>query len=268
MKRLIGSIGSVVAVLGLIGCAAPSSTDGVIVRDGREWLCELSETAVVCTAGMRRTDGEDEAYVCMHGEERAECPPAEALDSVEGLDALLDVLERAGVALEITDIPWACLLTGEHQRHCTLEVGMAVEIAGRDGDGDRDPSLPPDDGAVGPAPIPRDCSLTSWEAFFCGHSTFSYQASGVPITFPCDIFHADRTLDEFADTTERLGAQGARAASTSVSCHAGEWLMRDTAWITAVLTGCLTLSDAILTMCQQAADYAPSTGMCSPTGTW
>jgi hypothetical protein len=44
--------------------------------------------------------------------------------------------------------------------------------------------------------------------------------------------------------------------------------MRTQAWVDAVGAGCMMLSVEILTLCQQAADYAPSIGACHATGTW
>jgi hypothetical protein len=44
--------------------------------------------------------------------------------------------------------------------------------------------------------------------------------------------------------------------------------MREQSWLDAVWKGCLILSEPILVMCQQAANYAPDTGACNATGTW
>jgi hypothetical protein len=44
--------------------------------------------------------------------------------------------------------------------------------------------------------------------------------------------------------------------------------MREQSWFDAVGEGCQQLDNAILSMCQQAANYAPAIGACEPTGTW
>ena len=44
--------------------------------------------------------------------------------------------------------------------------------------------------------------------------------------------------------------------------------MRGDSWMEAAMAGCNNLSDAILVMCQQGANYAPNAGACNTTGTW
>lgn len=221
-----------------------------------QWLCGAHGERVTCLAAIPATEGEAGAYACSGFERSETCPPA---------DALVDVADQLPpeVLSELASLPWACLLTGAHQRHCIREALEMDPLRPPS-----EPSAPDADGPVGPAPIPRDCALSSWEAYFCQHSTHSYQSTGVDITFPCEVFDPDRSPGELAETLGGLASEIPRAASTDLSCHAGEWLMRDTSWLTAVLSGCLDLSDAILTMCQQAADYANETGLCVPTGTW
>jgi hypothetical protein len=107
---------------------------------------------------------------------------------------------------------------------------------------------------------PADCSNAAWETYFCELATYSYRDAGVDISFPCTIFDASEPFT--GPSPER------DFSATTVSCATGEGQMRSAAWLEAVSTGCTDLSTEILTLCQQAADFAPVSGACSATGTW
>jgi hypothetical protein len=195
-------------------------------------------------------------------------------------------------------LPWACLLTGDTQRTCSKNVESASRTIREQGNegvtcdqgdescmtepgseepgttepgstepGTEEPSTPPEMGEpVGepgdPVP-PSSCEPTAWEGYFRDHATFEYQRHGVNIDFPQEIFDA---LADF--TSLAIASANVPVTEGAPSCHEGEWAMREGAWFDATMEGCLNLNNAILVMCQQAANYAPTVGACNATGTW
>ena len=247
----------------LVGCAGSLGGEEGVGSD-RQWLCESDGELVTCSAAIPTGPGEDGAYACRPGESRESCPPEAALDPVRdeiGDSALVEAFDR---------LPWACLLTGAHLRDCSRsleraraalppETRPAEEPPVEEPPAEEPPATEPVD-EFGPAEIPGDCTPATWEAYFCAHATHSYRSHGVDITFPCEVFDAGAALTDSAFT--RIGAE------SGPSCHDGEWAMRQQAWLDAVGAGCMDLSSEILVLCQQAADYAPTTGACAATGTW
>lgn len=269
--RKICVLGAVLLALG--GCDERGATDqgiGGIHIDARQWECESEDDSLTCTAAAESHPDESGAYACMTNEENGTCPPVEAID----------VLADAEIWLDLEGKPWACLLTGEHQRQCLKEIAApdvdpgSPDAPGDPGEpgGDDTPSDPggdtPDPGSddapgsdtVEDPSVPTDCGYETWEAYFCQLSSARYQAHGVDVTFPCDIFDADGIMEVPTD----VGS----ADPDAPTCHDGEWDMREQAWLDAVSAGCMNLNNAILVMCQQAANYAPEVGACRATGTW
>lgn len=251
------------ASLALAGSLAACTGQVVGEETGgsQQWLCGVEDAAVVCTAAMSAGAEESGAYACMAGEASAACPPADALEGIPEIDALL---AEHGYAGDLTAMPWACLLTGEHQRHCARDVGRATAALTADPGDEGDEFTPaPDDGSYEDPTPPRDCLPSSWEAYFCAHATYEYRRHGVDITFPCDIFDGAADFHDLA-----LDSASVPTTPGAPSCHEGEWAMREGAWRDAVLAGCIDLDHEILVWCQQAANHAPSEGVCNATGTW
>jgi hypothetical protein len=167
------------------------------------------------------------------------------------------------------------LLTGKAQSQCTrnLKVGSSSGASGAPSASSSGSSDDGSEGTVGseetatdsaPEPtIPSSCDAKAWEPYFAQLATHEYGDCGVDITFPQSIFDTSKTLAGVA-----WAGAGASSTAGAPSCHDGEWQMRQQSWLDAVSKGCMNLNDAILVMCQQAANYAPSTGKCSATGTW
>lgn len=237
--------------------------DEGIVLTPRQWECAQEDDRFKCSVAMAAEDGELPAYACATDEDRDGCPPADALGelAVEARDAL-------------DSMHWACLLTGEHQRECIKELVApdAEPVGGPDGGdspgqpggGDDVPSDAPDD-STGEPELPPDCEPASWEAYFCDMATAKFQAHGIDIEFPCEIFDAEASM---ASTLPGVPTGAGPAASDAPSCHDAEWDMREQAWLDSVNVGCFDLGEPITVLCQQAANYAPGTGECRATGTW
>ena len=257
------------------GCGGGSVGDGKQIARSEQWFCEAAGTSVSCGVAMLAAEGESGAYACAAGELRVQCPPAIDLGKVDGLDDLLAEYGLAKATLE--ELPWACLLTGDHQRHCVKNVEAASRRVYADdgapgdqtgdgsGDGEGDGSGEgdgPDAPAEDPVP-PETCEPEAWEGYFRDHATFEYQRAGIDIDFPQEIF--DVTAD-FTDLALEAGNLPTNPGAPS--CHEGEWAMREGAWFDATMEGCLNLSDPILVMCQQAANYAPQSGACNATASW
>jgi len=269
MRKSRNGFAAFALAAGIAGCSG--QLVGENVGGEQQWLCDIEDGAVVCTVAMPAAAGEIGAYACMAGEERVTCPPAASFEGIAGLDELL-------VAYDFGDdfyaLPWACLLTGEHQRHCARDVDRATAAlrseptpsGDPDGDGGGDYTPAPDGGdelGGGDPELPGDCLPASWEAYFCAHATHEYRSHGVDITFPCDVFDASADFTGLA-----LASAGVPTTAGAPSCHEGEWAMREGAWRDAVLVGCMDLNTEILVLCQQAANYAPTAGVCNATGTW
>jgi hypothetical protein len=240
------------ACTGELSGPGPSETGS-----SKHWLCEAGGGRVTCSAAIPGAAGEPGAYACTGAEGLEACPSADAFADVAGF-------LPSELLAELEGLPWACLLTGAHERHCTRDAArardMEVESPPLAGE-EPSPSAPSDE--FRPASVPADCAATSWERYFCDHATFSYQSHGVDVAFPCDIFDVSQPFTELATASAAV-----RSTPGAPSCHEGEWAMREGAWLDAVTVGCMGLSDAILVMCQQAANYAPDAGVCNATGTW
>lgn len=254
MYRSLSFCAALAAPLLITGCAGEITGES---GSSQQWLCDADGERVTCGAAIPGAEGEAGAYACMGGEGTEACPPADAFAELEGL-------LPADLFAELDSLPWACLLTGAHERHCTRDAARAREMETRSEPVTSEAPPPGDDGGeFTPASIPGDCVPTSWESYFCEHATFSYRSHGVDVTFPCDIFDVSASFTDLA-----IASAGVRSTPGAPSCHEGEWAMREGAWLDAVTAGCTGLSDAILVMCQQAANYAPDSGACSATGTW
>ncbi len=277
-------MGACVAIgAALIGCG---SVDGSR-RDAQEgsvgsqssalWGCTTKSSKVVCTAGIAAATPQTAAYVCRPDERGATCPDPTALKSTPGLDNLL---KRAANTAAFTTMPWACLVTGKHQLQCAREIVL------RSGTGEGGGGEPtgPDDRPATPTPAggdgngsttggttgdgtkpaaPPSCGASAWEPYFAELATYEYKKHGVAITFPRNIFDTTKPLVDFS-----IAGAIPKTTPGAPSCHEGEWEMRQQSWLDAVGNGCQALNDAILVLCQEAANYAPSTGECNATGTW
>jgi hypothetical protein len=243
---------------------------------------------VVCTAPSANAAALA-AYVCKPGEQAAHCPDAASLKNVAGLDQLL---QNTAVAKAFASMPWACLATGAHQFQCARDVGTTHDGTGggdgngsgtgtsdgtaNGGTGDGTPaggngsggsgaggSGGTADGSGGKPPAPSSCVPTAWEPYFAQLATYEYKKTGIQITFPRGIFD---TSANFTDLSTAAGS--VKTTPGAPSCHDGEWDMRQQSWLDAVQNGCDDLRNAILVLCQQAANYAPNAGACNATGTW
>jgi hypothetical protein len=96
-------------------------------------------------------------------------------------------------------------------------------------------------------------------------ATFQYHQNGVNIDFPQNIFDVNADFNALA-----LASANPPTNPGAPSCAAGESAMRENAWLDAVMAGCSdsAMSNAILVMCQEGANFAPRSGACNATGTW
>jgi hypothetical protein len=227
------------------------------------WSCELDAKAVVCTAPLPSSLSDSAAYACQASDATERCPDAGVVTKLEGLAGALAKLDSAK---DFEAAPWACLVTGKDQFQCTRSIlkraTMTLGAPGSEG------GAAAPDGAGSASydfdsvpPPPSSCAPADWEPFFAKLAAHEYHENGVDIVFPRGIFDTKKSLVEIV-TTEGTGAGAGQ------SCHDGEWSMRRQAWLDAVMAGCLGLNDAILVLCQQAANYAPTTGKCTATGSW
>lgn len=291
------AVAAVFAVaLGLGGCSTEeaaqkdsSSTTTTTKGNGSKtgktasalWSCDTENTSVVCTAALPKGESDSMAYVCQAGDAAKRCPDAAALTNVGGLDALLDKAQ-AGDAFKA--MPWACLVTGNNQFECIRDIartapGKRAGLAGAPGGGGERPAAP------------EGCDVEAWQSYFAKLASFEYQAAGVDITFPENLFDANANFVDVA-----LGAAGGAGGAGGVpdmgnlpeipanpgggetpaapdanapSCHEGEGQMRAQSWLDVVTAGCMgNLTNANLVWCQQAANAAPKTGKCTATATW
>ncbi len=279
------------------GCV-PAGKVGTEIASTSQWLCSADSAALSCRAAMPAKPGESGAYACVLGDSSDACPPELVPESVAGLNELLSAYQFDDVRL--AEIPWACLLTGNAERDCIKSVKRAAdkevrtpdpgtgEVGGDDGDVSPSDDVPtptdpgtvdgtpddgvPDDGQVPdeghqtiaeePAP-PANCEPQGWEGYFQQRATYSYQQHGVDIVFPREIFDVTANFNDLAIASGFLPDNPG-----APSCHDGEWAMREDAWLDATMEGCMGLDQAILVMCQQAANYAPTAGACNATGSW
>ncbi|GEM_PF-5229747 len=245
------------------GCDPERSSDGDPGGglSGRLWSCEETESQVICSAAIAAQPGESDAYACDAEDKRSICPPAGTLPANLVSDE------------NVSEAPWACLVTGEHQRECIKGLRALDErptqvpddcAAGStcqapDGnEADPTPTGEDPDPSTDPVP-PTECIPDLWEPYFCALATNSYRSNGVDITFPCEIFDANALAPVEEILPLNLGMP---------SCASGESAMRRDSWLDSVDQGCTQLSGAILVMCQQGANYAPRVGACMPTGSW
>jgi hypothetical protein len=275
------------------GAASANAVSSPSPGEAAAWECSMKSSTVLCSAALAQGTTRPMSYACAPNESDATCPDSGALDGVSGLDARL---AQSGAADAFRAQPWACLVTGKHQYQCARSLGPAAvtslaavggpgagaqadSTSGGDSSDSSDSTDSPDSsdstdssdsagsddgagGSDGQPQVPSSCDARAWEPWFAGFATHVYQQHGLNISFPRELFDTSQSLGDVAIQ----GALG--AAQAGVSCHDAEWEMRQQAWLTAVMHGCSTLGDAITVMCQQAADYAPTTGACDATGTW
>ena len=267
-------VAAAVCAAGLAACGGDITQIGSSAN--AQWYCNADSQMASCTAAIPKVAGEQGAYACNAGDAIGACPPSIAVSPLQAVvpQTLWPYFDK---------LPWACLLTGEHERTCTRSIEHA-RIAST-----ATPTIPsntPEDDVSSPPPpkpepgntppttnypsgiegvkLPTDCKPASWEQYFCQHATASYRKHGIDIQFPCKgVFDANGSLVSAAVNT-------ATAPTTpgAPSCLQGEVTMRAGAWLDAVARGCLSLSGPILAMCQQAVAYAPTTKKCNLTGTW
>jgi hypothetical protein len=222
-----------------VACTAQTGDE---VAGSRQWLCTHDGEGISCEAAIPGAPGEAGAYACALGEAAEGCPTPETV---------AELLASLGIDVP-ADAPFACLLTGAHERECVL-------------------SLLPDLGSLGGAGVlgaqlPGDCTPAAWEAYFCEHATAAYRMHGIDIEFPCDVFDVSAS---FIDVAIEGALRPPTVPQGDVpTCQPGEYEMRQGAWLDAVTAGCTNLDDPILTMCQQAAEFAPTTGACASSGAW
>jgi hypothetical protein len=108
------------------GTRAIEENEPAEISAAQQWLCEASDISVDCTAPMPGRPDEAMAYACGAGETRAECPPPSVVARTEGLTPLLT---RYNMTEGFDALPWACLLTGSHQRQCHRMVERADQLA-------------------------------------------------------------------------------------------------------------------------------------------
>lgn len=246
-------------ISGIVGCSADDAQEPGSGQSGRpeesaptkttsqasHWSCETEGSAVVCTAPMALSEGETPAYACNAGESSDKCPDQQSVDAAPGLDVLIQ-----GKAEAFAQLPWACLTTGGHQSECVRDLGGAS------------------DGA--PSPPEGTCDAGVWQTYFAAQASFEFQSAGVDITFPPEIFDSSQSMVEAAlDKAKGMMNGGVESSVGAPSCHAAEWSMRRQSWLDVVLKGCaMQLAMANTVWCQQAANYAPTTGKCTATGSW
>jgi hypothetical protein len=280
--RTIRTFAWLLVVPALVGCAANASEDTdkpATTKKQALWGCSLKSSSVVCTAALAENPSEKAAYACVAGDDGEHCPDA---DSVRHVAGLRDLLKRVNASDKFEQAPWACLLTGKIQHQCTRSLkkiapqGFAAASSGGTDGADENGSMggglgdvpaegapvDVDNGNVQPTP-PDSCEPSAWEPYFAKLATWSYNANGVDVAFPRDIFDTSANFTSVAVATGFV-----KSTPGAPSCHNGEWQMRDQAWLDAVGQGCMSLTDPILVMCQQAANYAPNCGACNATGTW
>jgi hypothetical protein len=237
-----------------------SGRESVGTASSALWACSTKDTRVACTAPTADTP-KMAAYVCQPGEQSAKCPDQASLNHVAGLDELL---QRTRTTATFGQMPWACLVTGGNQSQCMRELGPGTGGGDNGGTYTTGGSTGTGGGAnVGKPPAPSSCEPKAWEPYFAQLATFEYNLNGIKITFPVDIFDTSANVVNVAVSgVERYLTVGAP------SCYLGELEMRAQSWIDAVAKGCFLLAEPILVLCQQGADYAPTTKACNATGTW
>lgn len=259
------SIAVVLAGFALIACGDEEATKQPLrstkSQSSALWGCEVKGETVVCTAALSEAANAEGAYACKADDTVARCPDAKALQKVDGLDELL---AKSGKGY-FEALPWACLTTGAHQSHCTRDLSRRMQSLAGAGGGEDNGGAEAPEGPASPE-IPQTCDVEAWEEYFAQLATYAYNANGVDIQFPRDIFDANGSMIGAAIGGAMSGNGGSMNAGQS--CHDGEWQMRNQSWLDAVSVGCMQLNNAILVMCQQAAEYAPKAGKCTDTGSW
>lgn len=252
----------------LSGCGGGVATIDDRPSKSSQWLCSANETAIQCSAALPGQPGESGAYACKSGELSAACPET-TLTVIPGAEKLI---AKFGLSDKINKVQWACLLTGKHQRQCVQDLAAASRQLQDIGElpaanpipgstpGANNPTGTP---TGSPPTVPASCDPKAWEPYFKERSTHEYRNAKVDIDFPREIFDVSANFNNLAIESASLPANPGKP-----SCHEGEWSMREKAWMDAVLKGCTNLNNAILVMCQQAANYAPKAGACAPTGSW
>jgi hypothetical protein len=265
------SISVLIAGALLIGCAADATEEMPTRTKSKSsalWGCEVAEDAVVCTAALPASANAEGAYACKSDDTSARCP----IVTVDKVAGLRDLFTRTGKEKTFGELTWACLTTGKNQSHCTKNLGAPMQgLSAASGGGTGAPAGQAPAGGNTPADgsrpqIPTTCEPDAWEPYFAQLATYAYNSKGVDIQFPVDIFDAHGSMIDAAMSGALSGNGG--STGTGGSCHDGEWYMRDQSWLDAVSVGCMQLNNAILAMCQQAAEYAPGTGKCTATGSW
>ncbi|MBX7100305.1 MAG: hypothetical protein K1X89_21490 [Myxococcaceae bacterium] len=271
----------------VMSCGGGDAVVSGVHRSTSQWLCEALESSIECSAPLPKQEGERGAYSCVGAELDDACPPPGAVSEASGKERHPELvsLEAATAAL-----PWACLFTGKQQRTCYRDLRQMTKGAGQpgglegegpggagstggstagggspgstSGSGSGGPGST--SGAVPPPPVvPTSCAATSWEPYFAQLASYQYSKNGVCMSFPRSLFDTSASFEALAVETASLPANPGKP-----SCSAGESAMRTQAWLDAVMAGCSGLDQAILVMCQQAANYAPKSGSCAPTGAW
>ena len=251
-------------------CAAACGGEGGS-SEGR-WSCNTSGTRVGCKTAVSNSKNEQMAYVCKAGQKGSACPDAVSVKRTPGLEALL---ASSGAEASFASLPWACLVTGGNEIKCLrdvagptrstttpAEISTPAETAGSGGaregtNGGGTPASPAKPSA------PTTCEPTAWEPYFAAVATFEYQTHGVRIAFPVDLFDVNADFNQLA-----VASASDKSTPGAPSCAAGEQGMREQSWLDATLQGCDDLSQPILVMCQQGANYAPDSGACNATATW
>jgi hypothetical protein len=242
-----------------IGCGAGDSGEPAKEKSV-QWSCGMQDSSrVVCSTAQASTIAPAPAFACSPGDSSAQCPDEATVQSVPGL---ADAVAQSDGEAEFDKSPWACLVTGKDEVQCTRSCGKPSSGGAAAGPADSSGSSDSADDEVGPPDLPTSCAPTDWEPYFAQLASYQYQSNGIDILFPRDIFDTSQTI---VDAPPLLGGT---LEGTEISCHTAEWAMRAQAWLDAVSVGCVNLAEPILVLCQQAADYAPSTGKCTATGTW
>ncbi|MGD9711244.1 MAG: hypothetical protein AB7V46_04150 [Thermomicrobiales bacterium] len=261
MTRIKANSGlfSTIGLLSLTLSACASGTLGSST-DSQDWECQTTRTGVQCTTAMATQTGERAFYVCMAGEDRAECPSPDAMANADKrVDALLS--EYGSSRNAYANMPWACLLTGKHERMCERDLvahqrGQIIPVA-----------MDPDAAALaakmkpsGYPEVPTTRDGNAWEEYFDGLAQWAYSKNGVDVEFPNEIW--DYTKSFISSAIQGVGN------NSGMSCDAAETEMRRQSWLDAVSRGFYDLNDIILNLCQIGAEYPARVGACQASGRW
>ncbi|WP_394839847.1 hypothetical protein LVJ94_23450 [Pendulispora rubella] len=245
--------GALIAGVVLSACGSSGGDENGGTKDTAEgaWGCEAKGgSRVVCTSAQTlggSTANTLDQYACAAGEKSARCPDEASLKGSGSLSAVIDTDIKAAA---FDKLQWACLTTGKHQVQCARDLSLMAEVGG---------SVD----IEGQLSLPKSCSVQDWEPYFAQLASKVYKSVGFDIDFPRELFNSHATLESLIEAAAKDAMTPGKP-----SCYVAEWDLRAQAWLLAVGRGCVNLTAPILVWCQQAANYAPETRECNPSGSW